>query len=154
MMFLRILYGLLAATLACEAAVADRYSRSPSGPSNGRAGRATRQSIPDGRVWFVGQAGNYIGVFDPQRETFRRYELEPNTLPHNLIVGSDGGIWYAGNGNARIGRLDPATGDDRTSRCPTRPRATRTPCSRTTGATSGSPSRTAASSAGSTWTVR
>lgn len=66
-----------------------------------------------GRVWFVGQAGNYIGVFDPATETFRRYELEPNTLPHNLIVGSDGGIWYAGNGNGRIGRLDPETGQTR-----------------------------------------
>ena len=42
---------------------------------------------------------------DPATETFRRYELEPNTLPHNLIVGSDGAIWYAGNRNARIGRL-------------------------------------------------
>lgn len=68
----------------------------------------------DGRVWFVGQAGNYIGVFDPAGETFRRFELEPGTMPHNLIVGSDGGIWYAGNRNARIGRLDPTTGDIRT----------------------------------------
>lgn len=72
----------------------------------------------DGRVWFVGQAGNYIGVFDPAAETFRRFELEPNTAPHNLIVGSDGGIWYAGNGNARIGRLDPETGDVRVIRMP------------------------------------
>jgi virginiamycin B lyase len=72
----------------------------------------------DGRVWFVGQAGNYIGVFDPATETFRRFELEPNTMPHNLIVGSDGGIWYAGNRNARIGRLDPETGDVRIIRMP------------------------------------
>jgi virginiamycin B lyase len=67
----------------------------------------------DGHVWFVGQAGNYIGVFDPAAETFRRFELEPDTRPHNLIVGSDGGIWYAGNGNARIGRLDPVTSEFR-----------------------------------------
>ena len=67
----------------------------------------------EGRVWFAGQAGNYIGMFDPAAETFQRYELEPNTMPHNLIVGSDGGIWYAGNGNARIGRLDPGTGEFR-----------------------------------------
>lgn len=67
----------------------------------------------DGSVWFVGQAGNYIGVFEPATETFRRFELEPGTMPHNLIVGSDGGIWYAGNGNARIGRIDPATGETR-----------------------------------------
>ena len=72
----------------------------------------------EGRVWFVGQAGNYIGVFDPAEETFRRFELEERTMPHNLIVGSDGGIWYAGNGNATIGRLDPETGDIRTIRMP------------------------------------
>jgi virginiamycin B lyase len=71
-----------------------------------------------GHVWFVGQAGNYIGVFDPAEETFRRFELEPGTLPHNLIVGIDGGIWYAGNGNARIGRLDPQTGEIRTIAMP------------------------------------
>lgn len=67
-----------------------------------------------GRVWFVGQTGNYIGRYDPTADAFRRYELEPNTLPHNLIAGSDGGIWYAGNGNGRIGRLDPVTGEIRT----------------------------------------
>jgi virginiamycin B lyase len=66
-----------------------------------------------GRVWFVGQAGNYIGMFDPSAESFRRFEIEEETRPHNLIVGSDGGIWYAGNGNGRIGRLDPATGEAR-----------------------------------------
>jgi virginiamycin B lyase len=66
-----------------------------------------------GRVWFVGQAGNYIGMFDPQTERFRRFEIEEGTRPHNLIAAEDGGIWYAGNGNARIGRLDPNTGEAR-----------------------------------------
>jgi virginiamycin B lyase len=66
-----------------------------------------------GLVWFVGQRGNYIGRLDPATATCRRYELEDNTLPHNLIVAGDGGVWYAGNGNARIGRLDPATSDVR-----------------------------------------
>lgn len=73
---------------------------------------------PQGRVWFVGQAGNYIGMFDPQTEAFRRFELEERTLPHNLIVAPDGGVWYAGNGNARIGRLDPNTGETRIIRMP------------------------------------
>jgi virginiamycin B lyase len=68
---------------------------------------------PDGRVWFVGQSGNYIGVFDPASETFRRYDIEPDTRPHNLVVAQDGGVWYAGNGNARIGRLDPVSGETR-----------------------------------------
>jgi virginiamycin B lyase len=71
-----------------------------------------------GRVWFVGQAGNYIGMFDPAREQFRRFEIEEGTLPHNLIVGQDGGVWYAGNGNGRIGRLDPNTGALRIIRMP------------------------------------
>jgi virginiamycin B lyase len=66
-----------------------------------------------GRVWFVGQTGNYIGMFDPRTEAFRRFEIEANTLPHNLIIGADGGVWYAGNGNGRIGRLDPESGATR-----------------------------------------
>lgn len=66
---------------------------------------------PDGKVWFVGQAGNYIAWFDPATEGFRRYEIEDGTNPHNLIVDEDGFVWYAGNRNGRIGRLDPATGE-------------------------------------------
>jgi len=69
---------------------------------------------PDGKVWFVGQAGNYIAWFDPASEGFRRYEIEDGTNPHNLLVDDDGSVWYAGNRNGRIGRLDPATGDIQT----------------------------------------
>jgi virginiamycin B lyase len=65
---------------------------------------------PDGKVWFVGQAGNYIASFDPAQETFRRYEIEDGTNPHSLIVDDQGFVWYAGNRNGRIGKLDPATG--------------------------------------------
>jgi virginiamycin B lyase len=66
---------------------------------------------PDGKVWFVGQAGNYIANFDPRTEQFRRFEIEAGTHPHNLIVDDRGVVWYAGNRNGRIGRLDPATGE-------------------------------------------
>jgi virginiamycin B lyase len=69
---------------------------------------------PDGKVWFVGQAGNYIASFDPQAESFKRYEIEDGTNPHNLIVAPDGIVWYAGNRNGRIGRLDPKSGDIKT----------------------------------------
>jgi virginiamycin B lyase len=114
MMFLRILYGLLVATLACEAAVAEPPLLTVTEWPVEWQGRPRDPDVAaDGRVWFVGQSGNYIGVFDPQDATFRRFELEERTLPHNLIAGADGGIWYAGNGNARIGRLDPATGATR-----------------------------------------
>lgn len=63
----------------------------------------------DGRIWFVGQAGNYIAVLEPSTGEFERYEIEPGTNPHNLVLDGEGQIWYAGNRNARIGRLDPET---------------------------------------------
>lgn len=68
---------------------------------------------PDGRVWFVGQAGNYVAVLDPRSGQFRRFELADGVHPHNLIVGRDGTVWYAGNQAAHIGRMDPSTGDVR-----------------------------------------
>ncbi len=63
-----------------------------------------------GRVWFVGQAGNYIAYLDPAADRFERFEIDSGTHPHNLIVGRDGAVWYAGNRNGTIGKLDPETG--------------------------------------------
>lgn len=65
----------------------------------------------DGRVWFVGQKGDYVASFEPRSEQFRRFELDPGTGPHNLIVDTQGTVWYAGNRASHIGRLDPATGE-------------------------------------------
>lgn len=62
-----------------------------------------------GRVWFVGQEGNYIAYLDPASGKFKRYEIEAGTFPHNLIVDPAGNVWYAGNRNGRIGRIDGAT---------------------------------------------
>lgn len=66
---------------------------------------------PDGKVWFVGQAGNYVAWFDPASGDFRRYEIEEGTNPHTLIVDEEGMVWYAGNRNGRIGMLHPETGE-------------------------------------------
>ncbi|HEX6643118.1 MAG TPA: hypothetical protein VF037_00460 [Gemmatimonadales bacterium] len=63
-----------------------------------------------GRVWFVGQAGNYIAYLDPGANDFMRFEIDSGTHPHNLIVDRNGAVWYAGNRNGMIGKLDPATG--------------------------------------------
>jgi virginiamycin B lyase len=63
-----------------------------------------------GRVWFVGQVGNYIAYLDPNTGTFKRFEIDSGTHPHNLIVDRSGAVWYAGNRNAMIGKLDPVTG--------------------------------------------
>src|SRR5919201_3341689 len=64
----------------------------------------------DGKVWFVGQAGNYIANLDPATGEFRRFEIEAGKQPHNLIIDRQGRVWYSGNTNARIGWLDAATG--------------------------------------------
>jgi virginiamycin B lyase len=69
---------------------------------------------PDGKVWFVGQAGNYIAWFDPRNESFKRFEIEEGTNPHSINVDSQGVVWYTGNRNGRIGRLDPNGGGLRT----------------------------------------
>jgi virginiamycin B lyase len=74
----------------------------------------------DGRVWFVGQRGNYVGSLDPDSGEFDRIELSANALPHNVIVGPDGALWYAGNGDGHIGRIDPATGESRRFDVPVR----------------------------------
>jgi virginiamycin B lyase len=65
---------------------------------------------PDGSVFFVGQVGNYVARLDPGSGEFKKYEIDPGTNPHNLIVDAKGQVWYAGNRNGMIGRLDPVTG--------------------------------------------
>lgn len=64
-----------------------------------------------GRVWFCGQAGNYVAFLEPSTSKFKRYELPKGTFPHNLIVDKTGMVWYAGNQNAHIGKLNPDNGE-------------------------------------------
>ncbi len=66
---------------------------------------------PDGKVWFCGQIGAYIAVFDPDSGEFKKYDMEDNERPHNLIIDGQGIVWSAGNTRGYIGRLDPATGE-------------------------------------------
>ena len=63
-----------------------------------------------GRVWFVGQEGNYVAYLEPQTGEFKRYEIEAGTNPHNLVVDKHGVVWFTGNRNGRIVRMDPTTG--------------------------------------------
>ena len=75
-------------------------------------GTRPRDPVMDqsGRVWFVGQAGNYIAYLDPKSGEFKRYEIEAGTHPHNIVVDERGGIWFTGNRNGRLVQLDPASG--------------------------------------------
>jgi virginiamycin B lyase len=63
-----------------------------------------------GRVWFVGQMGNYVATLDPARGEFKRYEIDAGTYPHNLVVDRHNSVWFTGNRNGRIVHLDPQTG--------------------------------------------
>ena len=71
---------------------------------------------PDGNVWFVGQAGAYVGMLDPETGEFRKYDTG-GVRPHNVVVSDEGEIYYAGNAASpgaearHIGKLDPATGE-------------------------------------------
>jgi virginiamycin B lyase len=73
---------------------------------------------PDGRIWFVGQVGNYLAVFDPKTSAFNKFALEDGALPHSNVVAPDGTVWYTGNGNGSIGRMNPKTGEIRVIRLP------------------------------------
>lgn len=64
----------------------------------------------DGRVWFVGQAGHYVAVFNPEDESFQRFDLDDGTGPHTVIVTRDQEIWYAGNRAAHLGKVNPDDG--------------------------------------------
>lgn len=77
--------------------------------------RDTRPRDPavadDGRIWFVGQAGDYAAAFDPATEEMKRFDLPEGAGPHTIYVADDGEIWYTGNKDAHLGRIDPQTGD-------------------------------------------
>src|SRR5947208_2354496 len=62
------------------------------------------------RIWFCGQAGNYLAYFVPTTGEFKKYELPPGSGPHNLIVDKTGMLWYSATLAGYIGRLDPKDG--------------------------------------------
>src|SRR5687768_10481745 len=56
-----------------------------------------------GRVWFVGQTGDYLAHLDPKSGKFERVDLAKGTGPHNLVVDDAGDVWFSGNKQAYIG---------------------------------------------------
>lgn len=83
-------------------------------------GTRPRDPVMDqsGRVWFVGQSGNYLAYLEPKTGEFKRYEVAEGTHPHNVVVDPKGGIWYTGNRNGRIVQINPANGELKTVMMP------------------------------------
>jgi virginiamycin B lyase len=66
---------------------------------------------PDENIWFVGQRSDYVAMFNPETEEFKKFDLESGAGPHTVIVDDEGNPWYAGNRANHIGMLDPKTGE-------------------------------------------
>ena len=71
-----------------------------------------------GRVWFVGQQGNYVAYLDPKTGQFKQYSIDAGTNPHNINLDERGGVWFTGNRNSRIVNLNPETGELKTYMMP------------------------------------
>ena len=63
-----------------------------------------------GKVWFVGQGGNYVARLDPATGEFKQFTIDAGTYPHNLVVDRHNTVWFTGNRNGRIVKLAAATG--------------------------------------------
>jgi virginiamycin B lyase len=71
-----------------------------------------------GKVWFVGQVGNYVAYLDSKSGQFKRYQVDDGTNPHNINIDERGGVWFTGNRNSRIVQLIPETGELKTHMMP------------------------------------
>lgn len=67
-------------------------------------------AAPDGKVWFVGQQGNFVARLNPESGEFKRFTIDAGTHPHNLVVDRQGTVWFTGNANGRIVKMDPSSG--------------------------------------------
>lgn len=76
-----------------------------------------------GRVWFVGQAGNYVANLDPKSGQFKRIEVDSGTYPHNLVIDASGNVWISGNRNGRLVKIEPGTGKLTTYPVPDMPKS-------------------------------
>src|ERR1051325_9662539 len=71
-----------------------------------------------GRVWFVGQVGNYVAYLDSKSGEFKKFTIADGTGPHNINLDERGGVWFTGNRNNRIVQLIPETGELKTHMIP------------------------------------
>jgi len=64
-----------------------------------------------GRVWFVGQTGNYVAYLDSRSGEFKRFGIDQGTFPHNINLDERGGVWFTGNRNGKLYSINPSSGE-------------------------------------------
>src|SRR5262249_49134353 len=68
----------------------------------------------DGKLWFVEQGENRIGMFDPATQSFNTtaYNLpnaSKNPLPPSIALGSDGTLWFNEYSTGQVDMFNPAS---------------------------------------------
>lgn len=77
------------------------YPSGPQGPRGITAG-------PDGNVWFVDAAGNYVAKVTPNG-AFTTYPIPtPSSEPAGITTGPDGNVWFTEWDGNKIGRITPS----------------------------------------------
>ena len=66
----------------------------------------------DGKLWFVAQGTNQIGMFDPATNTFNTtaYNLpnaSANPRPTSIALGSDGNLWFNDYATGQVNMFNP-----------------------------------------------
>ena len=112
-----VMISAVAATVVLSASATAQAPKQPAAPQLKEhneawmVGTRPRDPFPDqkGRVWFLGQTGNYVGRIDTDGK-IHKFEIDPGTGPHNLVVDAHGNPWFTGNLNNRLVKMDPETG--------------------------------------------
>jgi virginiamycin B lyase len=64
---------------------------------------STITSDRSGNIWFVEQASNQVGMYDPKADKFYEYAIPTQgALPQGISVGPDGNVWFA---EVQVGKL-------------------------------------------------
>ena len=73
-------------------------------------GRAIRSPMRRGASGSSGRTATTSAASTRRPVSSSRYEIDPGTNPHNLVVDK-GMVWFTGNRNNRLVKLDPAHGE-------------------------------------------
>lgn len=65
-----------------------------------------------GRIWFVEEQSNQIGMFNPTNASFVEYNVTtPKALLEEIATSKDGHIWFTELDGNKLGELNPLTGN-------------------------------------------